>query len=225
MEARPTTGAIAYAPPLPQHRRRLRRWSLAMAAAALLVLSYWWGPRASYRARLSYFQWRCARHAAPPDPIIYSEYPPDVQQMASAGTGYQPGPAGTGAVFSVPDDWSDFYGSLYPPGFRSRGTAFLHERRTPSGWPLLVSVDYLGDVFHHSGYFSSIVPSSRCARSIAAPRSTFRSRSRRTSFRSCCTRPTARPGKYARAPASPTRRTRRTSQSTGRSRATVASPA
>ena len=56
-------------------------------------------------------------------------------------------------MFLVPPAWSKFYGLLSPPGFQSRGTVFLHERRTPGGRRLLVAVDYLGRGFQDAGNF------------------------------------------------------------------------
>lgn len=152
MEARPTP-AIEYASPLPRHRRWVRRGLLPLLAGAALVSAYWWGPPVWYRLQLAYAERQCTGHLAPPETIVYTEHPDDVKRLVASPAGYKPGPAGDGSVYRVPPAWSKFYGLLSPPGFQSRGTVFLHERRTPSGRRLLVAVDYLGDQLYDWGSF------------------------------------------------------------------------
>ena len=151
MEARRTTAtAIEYAPPPPRHRRWLRRWLLPAILLATLVSAYWWGPPFAYRLKLAYYERQCGSYVPPPDTIVYTASHNDAKRLAATSAGYQPGPANEQSVFLVPPAWSKFYGLLSPPGFRSMGTAFLHERRTPRGRTLLVAVDYLGDTFQES---------------------------------------------------------------------------
>ena len=149
MEARPTP-AIDYAPPLPRRRRWLRRAVLPLLAGAVLLAAYWWGPPAWYRLQLAYAERQCSTHVAAPDTIVFTEDPGDVKRLAATPAGYQPGPADGDSLCLVPQAWSKFYGLLSPPGFQSRGTVFLHERRTPGGRRLLVAIDYLGDDFLHA---------------------------------------------------------------------------
>jgi hypothetical protein len=149
MEARPTP-AIEYAPPLPRHRRWVRRGFLPLLAAAALVSAYWWGPPFWFRLQLAHAERQCRSYIAAPAAIAYTEDPEDVKRLAAIPAGYRPGPAGEGSMFLVPPAWSKFYGLLSPPGFQSRGTVFLHERRTPAGRRLLVAIDYLGDDFLHA---------------------------------------------------------------------------
>lgn len=153
MEERPTsTAPIAYAPAPSRHRRLVRRWLLPALAFGVLVSAYWWGPPAWFRVQLAYFERQCAAYTAPPETIVFTDLPEDVKRLAVASQGYQPGPT-PGSVCRVPAAWSKFYALLSPPGLQSFGTAFLHERRTPGGKPLLVSVDYLGTVLHESDKF------------------------------------------------------------------------
>lgn len=149
MEARPTP-AIEYAPRLPRHRRWLRRALLPLIAGAVLVSVYWWGPPFWFRARLAHAERQCRSYLAAPDTIVYTNDAADVKRLGASATGYQPGPGNDNSLFLVPPAWSKFYGLLSPPGFQSRGTVFLHERRTPAGRRLLVAIDYLGDDFLHA---------------------------------------------------------------------------
>lgn len=152
MEARPTP-AIEYAPPLPRHRRWIQRVLLPLLAGAALVSAYWWGPRAWYRLQLAYAERQCSAYVAAPNTIVYTEDPADVKRLAATSVGYRPAPGGGGSVFLVPQAWSKFYGLLSPPGFQSRGTVFLHERRTPGGRRMLVAIDYLGDKLYDGGNY------------------------------------------------------------------------
>jgi hypothetical protein len=155
MEERPTiTAAIPYAPAPPRHRRLARRWLLPAVAAGLLASASWWGPPAWFRVQLAYFERQCAGHTAPPETIVYTESAADAKQLVASPSGYEPGPT-PGSVFRVPGAWSAFYRLLSPPGLQSRGTAFLHERRTPDGRPVLIAVDYLGDAFKDSGHLGA----------------------------------------------------------------------
>ena len=153
MEDRPPTpAAIVYAPAPPRHRRLLRRWLLPALAIGVLASAYWWGPPAWFRVQLAYFERQCAGYTAPPETIVFTDVPEDAKRLAATPQGYQPGPT-PDSVYRVPGAWSKFYALLSPPGLQSFGTAFLHERRSPGGKPLLVGVDYLGSVHHESGDF------------------------------------------------------------------------
>jgi hypothetical protein len=94
-------------------------------------------PRAWRQAQLLYWQNKCMNYTAPADRIAYSSDEP---------------------ITFVADEWSKFYALLSPPGMRSRGTVFLHERVAPNGNRRLVAVDAIEFA---DPVFQAVFPSAR----------------------------------------------------------------
>jgi len=112
---------LDYAPPPPMHRRRrFRHICLFTIFTAFIASAWWWAPPAWRRIELLYWQHKCMVYQPPPDQIV-----------ADPATGTK----------IIPAEWSNFYSLLSPPGFRSDGTVFLHQLKTPDGKLRLVAVD------------------------------------------------------------------------------------
>jgi hypothetical protein len=80
------------------------------------------GPVGWRRVQLAYWQNRCMSYSAPADEVVLTIGKPS-------------------ATPAVPKEWTNLYAMLSPPGMRSGGTLFLHERTSPSGNRRLVAVD------------------------------------------------------------------------------------
>src|SRR5207302_434407 len=89
------------------------------ALAVVAIISLRLLPVAAHRARLMYWQNRCLTYSPPSGVWV------------------------TPKQKHVVRDWTAFYALLSPPGLKSDGTIFLHERRTPSGKRRLVSADVI----------------------------------------------------------------------------------
>jgi hypothetical protein len=126
MSAEPSSTPFEYAPARPQRRRWVRR-SLAVVLLLLLASSYWWAPAVWRRVQLAYWYEKCLNHSPPAGTVV--------QRLR--GGAIKP-PVGPGYV---PDAWREFYSEISPPGFKSKGTAFLGRRHTPDGREVLVAVD------------------------------------------------------------------------------------
>lgn len=139
---------LTYGPPLPLHRqKRVRRWTLLLALAAVLASSWWWGPPAWHRAQALRAQGRCMTFAAPQGQVVYESDPaadPFARSEANAVT--QPSPACWSAVQRTvppPRSWSagdeSFEGlnSAFNPF--ATAPAYLHERSAGRGRRLVVA--------------------------------------------------------------------------------------
>lgn len=116
---------LNYAPPPAWHyRRHLWRWLVVFAIVASLPLAAHWAAPLWRRAQLLYWQQQCLNHVDPSNTTV--------MQFDSTGLIQQP---------LVPQAWNKFYTQLSPPGFRSAGTVFLHERISPAGHSRLVAID------------------------------------------------------------------------------------
>ena len=119
----PPARPLAYAPRPPVHRRRaFGRWLAVGFVLFVVATGSTWLPPVWRRGRLLLLQHRCMAYAAPAGQVVA-----DLRSSPPTGV--------------VPPDWAAFYALLSPPGFRSDGTVFLHERRTPDGRSRLVAVD------------------------------------------------------------------------------------
>src|SRR5688572_9455086 len=130
MGEQPVNPPIPYAPPAPSLRQRIRRVAPAILLIAAAVSAYWWAPPLWFRGQVLYWQQRCTNHQAPPGTVIAEQttiFIPPTSSPSEALVSFVPPPA------KVPRAWERFYGLLSPPGFTSKGTVFLHERRRPNG--------------------------------------------------------------------------------------------
>jgi hypothetical protein len=121
---------VEYAPGDPPVRRRVRKLVVPAILLGFVVSAVWWAPPLWDRTQVWYWQRRCAAYQAAPGTIVSSK------SVAPPSNGAAPAD-----VSLVPAEWSRFYNLVSPPGFISDGTAFLHERRRPSGEAVLVAVD------------------------------------------------------------------------------------
>ena len=126
MSAEPSSTPIDYAPARSQRGRWVRR-SLAVVLMLLLASAYWWGPGVWRRVELAYWYDKCLNHSPPAGTVV--------QRLRGGAVKAPDGPG------YVPDAWREFYSEISPPGFQSKGTAFLGGRRTPDGREVLVAVD------------------------------------------------------------------------------------
>jgi hypothetical protein len=116
---------LHYAPSTPSRRLHLVRWLLLSALLAAVVLSLRWAPILWRRARILYWQRQCMTYDAPQDAPV---------------TGYRT--RGRVTITVIPEPWQKLSQLLSPfGGVSSCGTAFLHERMSPSGHRRLVAVD------------------------------------------------------------------------------------
>jgi len=121
MDARSTQTAptLDYAPkpPIFLRQKSFRRACRIFGIVIVAVTAGKILPTLIYRMRLVYWQNRCLECALPASRVL----------TRTAGV--------------VPREWTIFYGLLSPPGLKSDGTAFLHERHTPSGERRLLAID------------------------------------------------------------------------------------
>jgi hypothetical protein len=139
MSVPPARPQLDYAPP-PSRLSRLRRFVLPLILVALAILlarlgMRYWPVFQAYRAYRA-----CAEYSAPPTHVVASTDPAVITALAGSAPGYQRGNFG---LAYVPPVWTKLYARLTQLGFLSEGTAFLHERRSPNGMRLLISVDLL----------------------------------------------------------------------------------
>lgn len=134
-----SAGPIEYAPAERPMRRRLRKLRVPGILLALAIAAYVSGPTLWFRVQLVYWQSKCADHVAPADTVVARD--PIGRRLWTSPTTF---PA-VRPVGVIPIAWTRFYGMVSPPGLQTRGTAFLHARRTPAGERVLVAVDYLGN--------------------------------------------------------------------------------
>ena len=130
---------IDYAPPVSARRRLLRRWGIPAILLGLLASTYFWGPPFWERAQTLYWQRRCLTYRASADAVV-------VDVTVSRGAWDEENASGV-----VPAEWDRFYSRLSAPGLRSRGTAFLHELRSPDGTRAIVGVDFISAVMFEDG--------------------------------------------------------------------------
>jgi hypothetical protein len=111
---------LQYAPkPALLQRTRVRGCiAIALVAAATSAAALWGKPTWN-KLQLLYWQARCMAYTAPADRVVFS----------------------TSGSKQVPEEWSQFYRALTSQAFRSAGTLFLHERRSPARHRRLVVVD------------------------------------------------------------------------------------
>ena len=115
-----TSTELHYAPKPPLLRRTRVRAAFAFAAiVALASAGLLWGKPAWAKVQLLYWQARCMSHIAPQDRVVAAPR--------------QPG--------QVPAAWARFYKIANSSSFLSRGTVFLHERRSQAGARRLVALD------------------------------------------------------------------------------------
>ncbi len=121
----PSQPELHYAPPPPLRRHRhLARWLIALTLLIALLLSSRWGPLLWRRTQALYWQRQCMTYnISPSQPVL--------QAIANQSP--------QSSVVAAP--WRRLYALLSPPGLRSEGTVFLHERTSPGGHHRLVAVD------------------------------------------------------------------------------------
>jgi hypothetical protein len=90
-----------------------------------LLLSPRWASPIWRRARILYWQRQCLNYELARGTVVYQTNSTNTQVVRSV----------------VAQPWRSLYFLLSPPGFRSYGTAFLHERISPSGHHRLIAID------------------------------------------------------------------------------------
>jgi hypothetical protein len=115
---------LAYAPRAHWVRRRkAARVATVISFIALIVVVALWVPRGLRGIRLVYLESQCA------------SYRPHDLMICSVETDKTPNRT------DPPQCWSKLYAMISEGGFQSDGTAFLHERFTPSGASRLIAID------------------------------------------------------------------------------------
>jgi hypothetical protein len=133
---------LHYAPLPPPHRRRAFT-RVVVIAAILAALLAAWGHIPQFRERVRLFRLqRSCLHYKPPDGTIALRLSPATSKSqfrvsVAQSTTAQP--------------WVTLYATLSPPGLKSDGTAFVHERTSPAGHRRLVCVDLSGDSLGYKG--------------------------------------------------------------------------
>jgi hypothetical protein len=112
---------LNYAPRQPPQQRWSRWLFFASVLLAIAASSLWWLPTEYRRLQMVYWQRRCLAYTASADHVVFD-------------------PNSTTPVQS-PVPWTRFYSIYSPPWFRTAGTLFLHELKTPNGEPRLVALD------------------------------------------------------------------------------------
>jgi hypothetical protein len=103
-------------------------------AMGLASLIYFQGGPWMLRGQLLYWQYRCMNYSAPADQVVYDSGSMTDSPMI--------GNIPPNEKFEIAHPWDRFYSLLSPPGFKSKGTLFLHERSSPDGTRYLVAVDF-----------------------------------------------------------------------------------
>ena len=131
---------IDYAPPPPARARWVRR---ALVLAAILILTLvlrWWVPPAIARVRLLYWQHRAMSYMAPSDRVVYDDDPARAARLLFQSAEYSSLPCAGAPTVRFATPWKNFYELYSPPGAKSEGVLFLHERRNGFGESRLVAV-------------------------------------------------------------------------------------
>jgi hypothetical protein len=119
---------LGYAPRTRVHahgHRHVARVATILTALAMLIVAAMWGARWVRCVRVVNVERQCAA------------YRMQGQSVCEINNGEK-----TGWTTSLPPEcWSRFYSLVSGGGFRTDGTAFLHERFTPLGKPRLIAVD------------------------------------------------------------------------------------
>ena len=126
--------------------------ALIFVAAVLIPIVWKAGPPAWQHTELLYWQRQAMRYSPPASRVIYYGVNPEIQSdvppMDPRQNGeYQPRWMGEMDYdyYQMAEPWHRFYCLFSPPGRRSAGTAFLHERRTSFGARRLVAVEVVPD--------------------------------------------------------------------------------
>jgi hypothetical protein len=123
---------LTYAPRAPWHKRHhAPRVATIVSFVALFVVLALWIPRWIRCARLLQLEQDCLSFRAGDQTIAAAE----------GSDGATAIPLGQSPASPAPECWSRFYSVLSGTTLRSDGTAFLHQRFTPSGQCRLVAVD------------------------------------------------------------------------------------
>ena len=96
-----------------------------LACLALVAVAVLWGSRWVTCIRLVYVERQCAAYRAIGETVCAIDNTTPTASLASL----------------PPECWKGYYGLVSGTGFKSDGTAFLHERFTPLGHPRIVAVD------------------------------------------------------------------------------------
>jgi hypothetical protein len=117
---------LTYAPRAHGHKRRhVARIATLAACGALLLVALMWGARWVMCVRIVAVERQCA------------DYRMHGETISAIDTSVQDGQVTSPA----PPCWAKYYSMVSGGGFKTDGTAFLHERFTSSGQPRLVAVD------------------------------------------------------------------------------------
>lgn len=141
---------LEYAPRRPWVRRRWKRVALVALLMGVAAAGWWWRGEIDYawqRAAYLRAQQRCLQFQAEPDRIAYEENPILAGQLLASDADYLPhiekashdGPR-TLALWwpKAARDFPDAFN--YTPHLGSKALLFLHERTTPGGRRVLVSM-------------------------------------------------------------------------------------
>ena len=108
-----------------------RRFTLQIATLfstlIMLVVVVLWMPRSIRYLQGEYWGHQCLNYAATGDVCHESHLMPDGNVWIDQAR--------------VPDCWTKFYACIFPYGFRSNGTVFLHKRNLRGGHERLVAID------------------------------------------------------------------------------------
>ena len=121
----------------------MRRAVLLVVVAAVVAAGIWLFPHVRDRVTLQLLQRRCMKHAPSGNEFVYHEAGGWHGLLYDRRYQMRGGPRP--AAFLVTRDWRELYVRLSPPGFRSDGTVFLGEMKTPDGDRRLVAVDMVID--------------------------------------------------------------------------------
>ena len=145
---------LEYAPPLRWSRRRVVAGAIVLALALCAYGGWRWGPRLRGRVNLLTLQHRCLGYEAPPERIVFTGDPNDMDTLLRSDASYRSlivplrvrrmiAPnvrtdvtVRTKYVWYSSDAWMRF-----PAGRWEPAPAYLHRRVTPKGDERLIAVE------------------------------------------------------------------------------------
>lgn len=159
---RPNTNAnlqLEYAPRPPWHRRRrTRRWLVFGTLGLGLCAALWYRRPIWLQAQIHYWEWRCARHRAPADQVIFSNEPADIAALQK-DPAYVSGsnPKRPFILRRAPECWVQWSRLTGQKLGNHPGLGFVHAMRNGRGEPRLVAVTFgttrQGHIFRRKSIF------------------------------------------------------------------------
>jgi hypothetical protein len=124
MRTTPLTNHLDYAKAPPwRNRKSVRRATLALFLAIILLAALKFARPAWNHARLLHYQSRCLKHALPADRVVFDN---------NAQSNF------------ISPDWDRFYTIFSPPGGKRDATLLVHELHRPDAPPRLVVLELFG---------------------------------------------------------------------------------